>query len=180
MQVLFGHPHQRETFNELIHLIHEGCHVIDEGEWVDECNDNVVCYAVSHLKKNSGAGAKKILTLNIQTGELLVVEPSLYYMYSGKIGKLKQEKIARRSGSVGELYLVYPEYPVFHRPILWSSSKYTWCTTDRSLLPFGFFLFFLFKQFKNISGSRSSGGNGEQRRYVVYASMMGIEHRTLF
>jgi len=180
MQVLFGHPHQRETFNELIHLIHEGCHVIDEGEWVDECNDNVVCYAVSHLKKNSGAGAKKILTLNIQTGELLVVEPSLYYMYSGKIGKLKQEKIARRSGSVGELYLVYPEYPEFHRPILWSSSKYTWCTTDRCLLPFGFFLFFLFKQFKNISGSRSSGGNGEQRRYVVYASMMGIEHGTLF
>jgi len=141
MQVLFGHPHQRETFNELIHLIHEGCHVIDEGEWVDECNDNVVCYAVSHLKKNSGAGAKKILTLNIQTGELLVVEPSLYYMYSGKIGKLKQEKIARRSGSVGELY---PEYPVFHRPILWSSSKYTWCTTDRSLLPFGLFWFFWF------------------------------------
>jgi len=177
MQVLFGHPHQRETFNELIHLIHEGCHVIDEGEWVDECNDNVVCYAVSHLKKNSGAGAKKILTLNIQTGELLVVEPSLYYMYSGKIGKLKQEKIARRSGSVGELYLVYPG---FHRPILWSFSKYTWCTTDRCLLPFGFFLFFLFKQFKNISGSRSSGGNGEQRRYVVYASMMGIGHGTLF
>ena len=180
MQVLFGHPHQRETFNELIHLIHEGCHVIDEGEWVDECNDNVVCYAVSHLKKNGCPGAKKILTLNIQTGELLVVEPSLYYMYSGKIGKLKQEKIARRSGSVGELYLVYPEYPVFHRPILWSSSKYTWCTTDRSLLPFGLFLFFLFKQFKNISGSRSFGGNGEQRRYVVYASMMGIGHGTLF
>ena len=142
MQVLFGHPHQRETFNELIHLIHEGCHVIDEGEWVDECNDNVVCYAVSHLKKNSGAGAKKILTLNIQTGELLVVEPSLYYMYSGKIGKLKQEKIARRSGSVGELYLVYPEYPVFHRPILWSSSKYTWCTTDR-----GFYLLVSFCSF---------------------------------
>ena len=77
---------------------------------------------------------------------LIQMEELLYEKFR-EAQQMKQEKIARRSGSVGELY---PEYPEFHRPILWSSSKYTWCTTDRSLLPFGFFLFFLFKQFKNI------------------------------
>jgi hypothetical protein len=99
INILFINQNQLETFNELIHIINEDVWILDEGEWVDECNENVVCYAIQYNKNKIGSSpTPRIICINIKSGHLYIVQPSVYYGYSGKIGKKKSLSSASTSG----------------------------------------------------------------------------------
>ena len=95
LKVLFPSVQARTTFTELLHLLHENCWITDDGEFVDACDSNYICYNV--IKE------KRVLCIHVLSGKMYLVEQNIYFSYSGKEGmkyKMNNER-KKGKGSVG-------------------------------------------------------------------------------
>ena len=56
--------------------------LLPTGEWVDECNHDIICYSVSRGSTKVGLSfsEERVLALNVKSGDMYVIEPSLYVL----------------------------------------------------------------------------------------------------
>ena len=95
LKVLFPSVQARTTFTELLHLLHENCWITDDGEFVDACDSNYICYNVNK--------EKRVLCIHVLSGKMYLVEQNMYFSYSGKEGMKYKMNNERKKGksSVG-------------------------------------------------------------------------------
>ena len=85
LKILFSSHHALQTFAEVVHVLQESVWIVDDGEWVDECSEEVICYRAKH-STSSTKKRTKILCFNRTTGTMHLLEQNIYNTYLGRKG----------------------------------------------------------------------------------------------